>query len=40
MLPVLFIVFGTFINARFTKKLPLISAWLVAFVLQAVIRHL
>jgi enediyne biosynthesis protein E5 len=40
MLPVLFILLGTFINARFTKKLPLITAWLVAFVLQAVIRHL
>ncbi len=40
ILPALFILFGTFINARFTKKLPLISAWLVAFVLQAVIRHL
>jgi hypothetical protein len=39
VLPVLFIGFGTFINARFTKKLPLIGAWLLAFVLQAVIRH-
>jgi enediyne biosynthesis protein E5 len=39
MLPVLFILLGTFINARFTKKMPLIVAWLVAFVLQAVVRH-
>lgn len=38
-LPALIICTGTFLNARFTKKLPLIIAWLAAFVLQAVIRH-
>jgi len=31
-------VLGTFLNARFTKKIPLISAWLAGFILQALIR--
>ncbi|HYP30164.1 MAG TPA: RnfABCDGE type electron transport complex subunit D [Blastocatellia bacterium] len=38
VLPAVIIVSGTFLNARFTKKLPLIAAWLVAFVLQAGLR--
>jgi Na+-translocating ferredoxin:NAD+ oxidoreductase RnfD subunit len=38
-LPAFFAFFGTFINAVFTKKLPLIAAWLAAFVAQAVLRH-
>jgi Na+-translocating ferredoxin:NAD+ oxidoreductase RnfD subunit len=31
---------GTFLNARFTKKIPLIAAWLGAFALQAALRSL
>ena len=38
ILPLLFIVAGTFLNAKFTKKIPLISAWLMGFFLQAVVR--
>jgi Na+-translocating ferredoxin:NAD+ oxidoreductase RnfD subunit len=30
---------GTFLNARFTRRLPLIAAWLVGFGLQAGVRH-
>ena len=29
---------GTFVNARFTKRLPLITAWLVGFAIQAWLR--
>jgi hypothetical protein len=29
---------GTFLNARFTKKIPLIIGWITFFILQAVIR--
>jgi Na+-translocating ferredoxin:NAD+ oxidoreductase RnfD subunit len=39
-LPALVIVLGTFLNARYTKRLPLIAAWLGGFVLQAVLRSL
>lgn len=39
-LPALIIVLGTFLNARYTKRLPLIAAWLGGFVLQAVLRSL
>ncbi len=38
-LPALFIASGSFLNIRFTKKMPLILAWLGGFVMQAVIRH-
>ena len=38
ILPALIVCTGTFLNARFTGKLPLISAWLVGFFLQAIIR--
>ena len=31
---------GSFLNARFTYKLPLIASWLIGFVLQAVARTL
>lgn len=40
ILPGLIVVSGTFVNARFTRKLPLIGAWLGGFVLQAVLRSL
>jgi hypothetical protein len=39
VLPAFIVCSGTFLNARFTKKMPLITAWLSAFILQAVIRH-
>ncbi|BCG64514.1 MAG: enediyne biosynthesis protein E5 [Methyloprofundus sp.] len=31
-------ILGTFLNARFTKKIPLILAWFAGFALQAIIR--
>jgi enediyne biosynthesis protein E5 len=40
MLTAFFWCAGTFINGRFTKRLPLIAAFLVGFVLQAVARSL
>lgn len=40
LLPAVIITTGTFLNARFTHKLPLIAAWLGGFVAQAVIRNL
>src|SRR3954469_9679261 len=38
ILPAILICLGTFLNARFTKRLPLIAAWLGGFALQAVLR--
>ncbi|MCH9686064.1 MAG: RnfABCDGE type electron transport complex subunit D, partial [Deltaproteobacteria bacterium] len=38
LLPLVFIASGTFLNAKFTRKLPLIGAWLGGFALQAVLR--
>jgi Na+-translocating ferredoxin:NAD+ oxidoreductase RnfD subunit len=38
MLPGLIIVTGTFLNARFTGRLPLIAAWVGGFALQACVR--
>jgi enediyne biosynthesis protein E5 len=38
-LPAVIVCSGSFLNGKLTKKLPLIGAWLGAFVLQAVIRH-
>lgn len=38
-LPALIICTGSFLNARFTHRLPLIAAWLGGFVAQAVVRH-
>lgn len=40
ILPGIIICSGTFLNGRFTKRLPLIAAWLSAFALQALLRHL
>ncbi len=40
ILPALIIVSGTFLNARFTRRLPLIATWLTAFATQAVVRGL
>jgi hypothetical protein len=39
ILPGIIIVSGSFLNVRFTHKLPLIGAWLSCFALQAVVRH-
>jgi Na+-translocating ferredoxin:NAD+ oxidoreductase RnfD subunit len=38
-LPAVIICSGSFLNGKFTKRLPLIGSWLGAFVLQAVVRH-
>jgi len=40
ILPGVFILTGTFLNARFTRKMPLIAAWVGGFALQALIRNL
>lgn len=40
ILPGFIILSGTFLNARFTRRLPLIAAWLVCFALQAFVRSL
>jgi len=39
ILPAILICLGTFLNARFTGRLPLIGAWLAGFVVQAALRH-
>ena len=40
ILPCVFIFTGTFLNARFTRRIPLILGWVGGFALQAVIRGL
>lgn len=40
ILPAIIFVSGTFLNARFTHRLPLIAAWLGGFTLQALARSL
>ena len=40
VLPAVIVCTGTFLNARFTHRLPLIAAWLGGFVAQAAIRSL
>lgn len=40
LLPSIIVVTGSFLNARFTRRIPLILAWVGGFVLQAVIRSL
>ncbi len=40
ILPAVIVCTGTFLNARFTHRLPLIAAWLGGFVAQALIRSL
>ncbi|HEV2150296.1 MAG TPA: hypothetical protein VGR37_23050 [Longimicrobiaceae bacterium] len=39
-LPALVVCTGTLLNAKFTRRLPLIGAWLAGFAAQAVVRHL
>ena len=38
LLPAIIVVTGSLLNARFTRRLPLILAWLIGFVAQAAIR--
>jgi enediyne biosynthesis protein E5 len=40
LLPGFIILSGSFLNARFTHRLPLIAAWLGGFAGQAILRHL
>jgi len=40
ILPGVLILTGTFLNARFTRRMPLIIAWVGGFALQALIRNL
>src|SRR5262249_57582349 len=40
ILPAVIVCSGTFLNARFTHRLPLIAAWLGGFVAQAALRSL
>ena len=40
ILPAIIVCTGTFLNARFTHRLPLIAAWLSGFVAQAAVRSL
>jgi hypothetical protein len=40
VLPAVIVCTGTFLNARFTHRLPLIAAWLGGFVAQAALRNL
>ena len=40
ILPAIIICSGTMLNFLFTKRLPLIAAWLSGFALQALIRHI
>jgi hypothetical protein len=39
ILPGIIVLTGSFLNARFTKRLPVIAGWLGGFVLQAVVRN-
>lgn len=38
LLPAAIVISGSFLNSRFTHRMPLIAAWLAAFALQALIR--
>jgi|SRR5215831_16900412 len=40
LLPAIIVVSGTFLNTRFTRKLPLIASWLGGFALQGLFRSL
>jgi Na+-translocating ferredoxin:NAD+ oxidoreductase RnfD subunit len=40
ILPAIIVLSGTFINYRFTRKLPLIAAWVAGFIGQGVLRSL
>jgi len=38
-LPALIICTGSFLNTRYTRRLPLVLSWVIAFAAQAVVRH-
>jgi len=38
LLPLVFVFVGSFLNARFTRRIPLIAAWVGSFVIQALVR--
>jgi Na+-translocating ferredoxin:NAD+ oxidoreductase RnfD subunit len=38
ILPLVFVCVGSFLNARFTRRIPLIAGWLGGFLLQAAVR--
>ncbi|HEX6747359.1 MAG TPA: hypothetical protein VF092_08655 [Longimicrobium sp.] len=40
VLPAVIVCTGTLLNARFTRRLPLIGAWVLGFAAQAAVRHL
>jgi hypothetical protein len=40
LLPLIIVITGSLLNARFTRRLPLILAWLGGFVAQAIIRSI
>lgn len=40
ILPAIIVCTGTFLNARFTRRIPLIVAWVGGFALQAIIRNM
>lgn len=40
ILPLIIICSGTFLNRRFTRRVPLLAAWVVGFIVQAAFRHL
>jgi len=40
LLPLIIVASGTFLNLRFTRKLPLIAAWLGGFVVQGLVRSM
>jgi hypothetical protein len=40
LLPAIVLCTGSFLNTRFTRRMPLVLAWLGGFALQAVVRHL
>lgn len=39
ILPLVLVAAGSFLNTRFTKKMPLVAGWLGGFVAQALLRH-
>ena len=39
VLPGVIVCLGSFLNARFTRRMPLIAAWLIGFATQGAVRH-
>lgn len=38
LLPALIVISGSFLNTKFTKRMPLVAGWLLGFVAQAIVR--